>query len=127
VENGKSGICIPGEPGRASYQREFITTVSKLLQSPARLQELSSAARERAFRVYRWSSIAGEWTDIFESMPAVPVHERWNGPLMLLHKTHQYLKNGNVTAASRVLTALDRTPFLKNEVEALKGTLSTWM
>jgi glycosyltransferase involved in cell wall biosynthesis len=127
VENGKSGICIPGEPGSASYQREFITTVSKLLQSPARLQELSSAARERAFRLYRWSSIAGEWTDIFESMPAVPVHERWNGPLMLLHKTHQYLKNGNVTAASRVLTALDRTPFLKNEVEALKGTLSTWM
>jgi glycosyltransferase involved in cell wall biosynthesis len=127
VENGKTGICISGEPTDASYQREFISTVSKLLQNPERLAEFSHAARERAFRVYRWSGIASEWTDVFERMPVVPVHARWNGPLMLLQKTHQYLKNGNVSAASRILMALDQTPFLRNEVDALKGTLNTWM
>ena len=52
---------------------------------------------------------------------------RWSGPLTLLQKSHEYLKNGNVTAASRVLTALEQTPFLSSEVEALKGKLSTWM
>jgi hypothetical protein len=46
---------------------------------------------------------------------------------MLLQKTHEYLQKGNVNAASRVLTALEQTPFLQNEVEALKGKLSTWM
>ena len=127
VENGKSGICLPGEPTSSSYQREFITTVTKLLQRPARLTELSNAARERAFRVYRWCTVAAEWTAILEAMPALPVHGRWTGPLTLLQKTQDYLRNGNVSAANRVLAALEQTPFLRNEVDALKGQLSTWM
>ncbi len=127
VENGKTGICIPGEPSSATYQREFITAVSRLSANPARLAELSNAARERAFRTYSWSTIASEWTAIFEAMPAVPVHARWNGPLTLLQKTHDYIRNGNITAASRVLAALEQTPFLRQEVDALKGKLSTWM
>jgi glycosyltransferase involved in cell wall biosynthesis len=127
VENGKSGICLHGEPSSPAYQREFVTTVTRLVQSPARLEELSNYARERAFRVYSWSRIAKEWMTIFEAMPRVSVHARWNGPLTLLQKTHDYLQNGNVSAASRVLAALDQTPFLRNEVDALKGKLSTWM
>ena len=127
VENGKTGICLKGEPASIEYQREFITTVSKLLQNPARLEELSRAARERAFRMYSWSTIASEWTAVLEAMPAATVHARWNGPLTLLQKTHDYLRNGNVSAANRVLTALEQTPFLRNEVEVLKGKLSTWM
>jgi glycosyltransferase involved in cell wall biosynthesis len=127
IENGKSGICLPGEPSSPDYQRDFITTVTKLLQSPARLQELSNGARDRAYRMYQWSTVASEWSGIFEAMSAVPVHARWSGPLTLLQKTHDYIKNGNVSAASRVLAALERTPFLRNEVDALKGQLSTWM
>jgi glycosyltransferase involved in cell wall biosynthesis len=127
VENGKTGICLNGEPGSSTYQREFITTVTGLLQSPSRLDQLSSAARNRAFRMYRWSTIASEWTGIFEDMPATAVHARFNGPLTLLQKTHDYLRNGNVSAATRVLAALEQTPFLRNEVDALKGKLNTWM
>jgi glycosyltransferase involved in cell wall biosynthesis len=127
VENGQTGICLPGEPSSPVYQHEFITTVTKLLQSPARLQELSNSARARAFRLYRWTTVAAEWTDIFETMPVRSVHARWSGPLTLLQKTHDYLRNGNVSAANRVLAALDDTPFLRNEVDALKGRLSTWM
>jgi len=127
VENGRTGICLPGEPASGVYQREFITTLTQLLQSPARLHELSAAARERAFRLYRWSAVACEWTSILEAMPPVRVHARWNGPLMLLQKTQVYLQNGNVNAASRVLAALDQTPFLRNEVDVLKGRLSKWM
>jgi glycosyltransferase involved in cell wall biosynthesis len=127
VENGKSGICLHGEPSSPAYQREFVTTVTRLVQSPARLEELSNYARARAFRVYSWSTIAKEWMTIFEAMPRVAVHARWNGPLTLIQKTHDYLQNGNVSAASRVLAALEQTPFLRNEVDALKGKLSTWM
>jgi hypothetical protein len=59
-------------------------------------------------------------------MPAQEVHARVNGPLTLLQKTQDYLQSGKVSAASRVLAALDQTPFLRTEVEALKGRLSTW-
>ncbi len=127
VENGKTGICIKGEPASTEYQRDFTSTVAGLLASPSRLAELSHAARERAFRAYTWAAIAAEWTAIFEDMPARQVHARWSGPLTLLQKTHDYLRNGNVSAATRVLYALEQTPFLRNEVEALKGKLSTWM
>src|SRR6266850_2258106 len=36
-------------------------------------------------------------------------------------------ENGNVRANSRVLTALVRTSFTRNEVEEFKGKLNTWM
>lgn len=127
VENGKTGICLRGEPAASDYQREFITTATQLLQNPSRLEALSRAARERAFRLYRWSVVAAEWNSLLQAMPVVPAHARWSGPLTLLQKTHDYLRNGNVTAASRVLAALDQTPFFRNEVDALKGRLSTWM
>jgi glycosyltransferase involved in cell wall biosynthesis len=127
VQNGTTGICLRGEPTSTAYQREFATTVHGLIKNPTRLAELSRAARERAFRIYTWPAIASEWISIFEAMPAVPVHARWNGPLTLLQKTHEYLQNGNINAATRVLATLERTPFLRNEVDVLKGRLSTWM
>lgn len=127
IENGTTGICLKGDPQSAAYQREFIATVTGLVNNQERLEALSRAARDRAFRKYTWAAIAREWTAILESMPVQSIHARWNGPLTLLQKTHEYLRNGNVNAASRVLTALDQTPFLRNEVEALKGKLNTWM
>src|SRR5204863_7784376 len=110
-----------GDPASAGYQLEFIATVSGLVSSPSRMEELSRAARERSFRLYRWFTIASEWKAIFEAVPAVAVHQRWNGPLMLLQKTYDYLQNGNVNAARRVLAVLEQSPFLRNEVDALKG------
>ncbi len=127
VEHERTGICLKGDPRSPGYQRDFVAAVASLVRNPARAEELSQAARERAFRNYTWASIAREWTCILEDVPAKPVHARLSGPLSLLQKTHDYLRNGNVSAATRVLTALDRTPFLRNEVEALKGQLSTWM
>ena len=123
----RRGSCEERYIKRVIDRREFITTIQKLLENPSRLQGLSQAARERAFRVYPWSTVASEWTDVFEQMPAIPVHQRWSGPLSLLQKTHNYVRNGNLSAAGRVLAALDETPFLRTEVEALKGRLTTWM
>ena len=127
VEHGRTGICVKGDPRSAEYQRVFMRTVTELLQNPQLLKRFSCNARERALQNYTWASIASEWTAILESMPVKSVHARWSGPLTLLQKTHDYLRNGNVNAASRVLTTLDQTPFLRNEVEELKGKLSTWM
>jgi glycosyltransferase involved in cell wall biosynthesis len=107
--------------------REFVSVVTGLIKTPSRLAALSAAAQQRAFRLYDWGVIAAEWTDIFRQMPPRLVHQRWSGPLSLLQKTHEYLQNGNVSAAGRVLAVLERTPFLRNEVEVVKGKLSTWM
>ena len=119
VEHGQSGICIKGDPKSEQYQREYISAVCSFLENPGRMEEFSRRARERALRKYTWSSIAWEWTAILENMPVAQVHARWSGPLSLLQKTQTYLQNGNVNAATRVLTALDATPFFRNEVEVL--------
>ena len=68
-----------------------------------------------------------EWIDIFEAMPVRTGHRRWSEPLSLLQKTHDYLRKGNVSAATRVLAALEQSPFLENEVRVVKGQISTWM
>jgi glycosyltransferase involved in cell wall biosynthesis len=122
-----TGICLPGDPESGRYQQQFVSTVLNLLGNPPRLHELSTAARERAFLMYSWPTIAKEWTGIFKDMDARGVSQRWGGPLGLLQKGHRYLENGNVNALARVLMELEQTPFLRNEVEVLKGKLSTWM
>jgi hypothetical protein len=127
VENGTTGICINGDPHSDEYQKEFVAAVHGLLKNPSRLMTMSEAARKRAWRIYDWAVIAAEWNDILARMPAQNVHQRWSGPLILLQKSHDYLQNGNVSAASRVLTRLEETPFLRKEVEALKGKINTWM
>ncbi len=127
VEHERTGICIKHEPESPEYRREFVEAVRTLVRNPERMQALSHAARERAFRLYTWEAIAREWTAIFADMPARPVVARWSGPLGLLQKTHAYIEKGNVSAAKRVLRALDETPFLQNEVETIKGRLNTWM
>jgi glycosyltransferase involved in cell wall biosynthesis len=127
VEHGRTGILVTGDPKSEEYQRDFITTACALMQNRPLLRRFSQAAQERAFQKYTWSSIAREWTGILESMRCEPVHARLSGPLTLLQKTHDYLRNGNRSAAARVLAALDQTPFLRSEVEALKGQLGTWM
>jgi hypothetical protein len=127
VAHDVTGICIPGDPRSESYRREFIAAVCGLLRNRTLLEKFSESARERAFRHYKWAAIAAEWTEVLEAMPARPVHSRLSGPLSLLQKSHDYLRNGNVSASARVLAALDQTPFLRNEVESLKGQLSTWM
>ena len=127
VEHGQTGILLKGNPQSAGYQNEFVRTVCELLRQPQFLEGFSRAATERAFQKYTWASIASEWTAILERMPVTVVHPRWSGPLGLLQRGNDFLRNGNVRAASRVLTALDRTPFMRNEVEEFKGKLNTWM
>ena len=55
------------------------------------------------------------------------VRRHGRGLLVLPQKGHEYMENGNVHAVTRVLTELEQTPFLRNQVEILKGRLSTWM
>lgn len=127
VRDGETGICLRSEPGSQEYQREFVRTVRDLLANTARLAGLSDRAQRYAHEHYTWAHIASEWTGIFDAMPPKPVHPRRSGPLSLLQKTHEYLQKGNVSAGSRVLLALEQTPFLENEVRVVKGQLSTWM
>lgn len=120
VENGRTGICISGDPHSESYQREFIEAVAALAANPELLWKMSDAAQERATRKYSWDAVAQEWTAFFERMTAHKVHQRWSGPLSLLQKCHEFLENGNRSAATRVLGRLEETPFFQKEVAVLR-------
>jgi hypothetical protein len=120
VQHGVTGICLEGDPNSQTYKREFVESVCGLLEQPGRLMELSTNARSRAFRLYTWPAVAAEWLKIMDSMPPIPVTGRYTGPLCLLEKTHAYVNSGNLTAARRVLSELDRTPFFKKEADALR-------
>jgi len=120
VEHGVTGVCLQGDPNSQSYQREFVETVCGFLANPDRMAQFSRTARARAFREYTWAAVAGEWISIIEAMTPVSVTGRYTGPLCLLEKTHSYLNSGNITAARRVLTELDRTPFFRQETQALR-------
>jgi glycosyltransferase involved in cell wall biosynthesis len=123
VAHGETGICIEGDPRSESYQRKFIEASCGLMRNDDLFRKMSAAARDRAFRHYAWSSIAFEWTSILDSMTPVPVSGRFSGPLSLLERAHEYIRGGNLTAARRVLSNLETTPFLAGEVARLQTEL----
>jgi glycosyltransferase involved in cell wall biosynthesis len=126
VENGRTGICIKGDPHGAEYQREFIMTAIRLLENPERMHLFSEAACKRARLTYSWRTIATEWTDILTQIPVSSLRHEYAGPLSLLQQGHMDLDKGNSPAVTQVLKELEKTPFLRNEVENLRGRLSTW-
>ena len=123
VAHGETGICIKGDPRSARYQRQFVEASCGLMRNGDLFQEMSAAARTRAFRRYAWSSIAFEWTSILESMTTVPVSGRFSGPLCLLERAHKYVRSGNRIAARKILSNLEATPFLAGEVARLQSDL----
>lgn len=123
VAHRETGICIEGDPKSERYQRQFIEAACGLMQNENLYRTMSVAARDRAFRHYAWSTIAAEWTTILESMPPVSVSGRFSGPLSLLERAHDYVRGGNRSAARRVLSNLNATPFLAAEAARLQTDL----
>ena len=119
VANGTTGVTIEGDPKSERYRREFVEAVASLAGNPARLKEMSGAARKRAFERYTWKSIAREWSAMFADMEVQPVPPRWSGPLVLLEKGHEYLAKGNRSATQRILGRLQTQPFFEKEVKSL--------
>ncbi len=123
VVNGETGFCIAGEPSSPSYQHEFVDRVAGLVQNRDRHRVMSETARNRAFQIYSWRSIAQEWSQIFESMEPQLVPARWSGPLVMLQKGHMYLAKGNRSATEQILWRLRKQPFFEKEVQALEQKL----
>jgi glycosyltransferase involved in cell wall biosynthesis len=63
VQDGKTGFCIQGDPYSKVYQDEFIEKTLRLLTDNNLYRRMSSYAKERMFKEYRWSGIAREWID----------------------------------------------------------------
>ena len=123
VKDGKTGICIPGDPSSESYRRQFVETVVGLARNREIHQAMSNAARTRAFNRYSWRSIAAEWSRVFEEMEPKVVPPRWTGPLVMLEKGHTYLAKGNRSATERILDRLQTQPFFEKEVRVLEEKL----
>ena len=58
---GDGGICLPGDPHSAPYQRAFVETCIDLLTNDERWQATSARAFARAWSDYTWTGIAGQW------------------------------------------------------------------
>ena len=125
VEHQETGVLIEGNPRSVDYQRAFIEAAVGLMTNPELFAKFSMRARERAFRQYTWSTIAKEWTGIFQDMPAQPVSGRFTGPLSLIDRAWGYVRAGNNNAAQRIIKEVDAMPFFKQETEGLKKRIET--
>ena len=123
VADGETGYCIDGEPSSESYRHKFVEAVTGLVHNRDRHRAMSEAARNRALRNYTWSSIANEWSQLFNSMEPQFVPPRWSGPLAMLQKGHQYLEKGNRSAVEKILGSLHTQPFFEKEVQDLERML----
>jgi glycosyltransferase involved in cell wall biosynthesis len=120
VTHQETGILIEGDPRSADYKRHFVEAAAGLMTNFELFAGFSTRARERAFRLYAWSTIAAEWTDILQGMPARQVSGRFTGPLSLIDRAWGYVRAGNMNAAQRIVKDVDATPFFRHETEGLK-------
>jgi len=123
VLHGETGLCIEGEPQTIEYQRSFVEAAVGVLTNPDLFARLSAAARARAHEQYGWDTIAADWTTIFAEMAAHRVSGRFTGPLSLLERAWGYARMGNMVAARRIVTEVEKTPFFAKETAELQKQL----
>ncbi|MDI3280542.1 MAG: glycosyltransferase, partial [Bacillota bacterium] len=61
VQDGRTGVVVPGRVETEEFNRRFADAVADLLLNPQRREELGRAARQRALSYYSWDAIAQEW------------------------------------------------------------------
>ncbi len=125
VVHQETGILIEGDPRSTEYKRRFIDAAAGLMTNPELFAGFSARARARALRRHSWRTIASEWTDILQNMPAHRVSGRFTGPLSLIDRAWIYLRTGNVNAAQRILRDIDTTPFFRQEIKGLRERMSS--
>jgi len=123
VLHQETGILVDGDPRSEEYKQLFVEAAIGLMSNLELFGRFSTRARERAFRQYTWSTIAAEWTNVLQDMPAHPVSGRFTGPLSLIDRAWGYVRAGNVNAAQRIVRDVDATPFFRKETEGLKSAL----
>lgn len=64
VEHGVDGFLIDGEPGDASYDKNFIAAVAKLLSDDSLWTAMSAAARKKS-EAFTYENLAKSWEDDF--------------------------------------------------------------
>jgi glycosyltransferase involved in cell wall biosynthesis len=63
VQNGYSGLLVPGTPGTARFQDAFANAVIDLLRSPVSLRTMADQARRRALEHFAYGLIVAEWEE----------------------------------------------------------------
>jgi glycosyltransferase involved in cell wall biosynthesis len=63
VQNGYSGLLVPGIPGTARFQDAFANAVIDLLRSPVSLRTMADQARRRALEHFAYGLIVAEWEE----------------------------------------------------------------
>lgn len=85
VQDGRTGILIPGDSRTKAYGQRFVREVVCLLKDQGKWRTFSQQARQRAFAEYRWEVIANEWSQRFTEL--------------LTHKKESCQKESSVTLA----------------------------
>ncbi len=68
-ETIQGGLVIPGDPTTPEFLEKFVSEVCSLMEDDQRWEALSRKGKAVVRTQYRWSQIAVEWLDHFESLP----------------------------------------------------------
>jgi glycosyltransferase involved in cell wall biosynthesis len=94
---GDGGVCIPGDPQSASYQRAFVEACVSLLTDDDRWHAMSERALARAWTHFTWGQIAEEWQALIRAESSV------EPPVVARAAVH--LAAGRAALAERMLRA----------------------
>jgi tetratricopeptide (TPR) repeat protein len=109
---GDAGICVPGDPRSAGYQRAFVETCVALLTDDGQWQSMSTRALARAWTSYTWPSIAEAW----EAICRTALSEE--PPVLARVATH--LQAGRLGLAQRMLDRETPPPGMADAWDALR-------
>lgn len=65
---GESGILLSNFPGTAEYDKQFISSVVKLLKNKEYAQKLRLEGRKRAEQHYSWDKVAQNWINMVDEV-----------------------------------------------------------
>jgi glycosyltransferase involved in cell wall biosynthesis len=77
---GQSGVLIPGRPGQADYDDQFVVKTVELLREEKLREETAHCGRRRAFDEFRWSLVAERFGKLVNPPEAAVEVNTVNGP-----------------------------------------------
>ncbi|MFA5104658.1 MAG: glycosyltransferase family 4 protein [Candidatus Margulisiibacteriota bacterium] len=68
VQDGKTGIIVPGSPESQDFITKFAEEAIKLIQDKELRDDLGANAKKRMFDNYQWTKIAKEWEAVLSNI-----------------------------------------------------------
>jgi tetratricopeptide (TPR) repeat protein len=115
---GGAGVCIPGDPRSASYQRQFVDACVALLLDDERWMETSERAVAQAAASYSWPVIAEHWDTVCRAALA--------GEPAEMERIAVHLASGRAPLARRMLGRASKPEAVHADVWSCLEAFVAW-